>query len=191
MRGLVYGVGVSTSGKYKISHNYHHTTEYTLWKNMLRRCYNSSEQIKCPTYRGCIVSENFKIFQYFAEWCNSQVGFGNKGWQLDKDIIGDGKLYSEDTCCFVPREINQLLTDARSIRGKWPIGVTHIKHMNKFEASVTKLNKRCVLGYYKSSDEAHMVYRVEKEQHVKCMAALYQEDLDSRVFSALLKWEVS
>lgn len=186
---MIYGIGKNDFGKYVASTGGKHTREYSLWKNMLRRCYNSTEQMKRPTYIGCSVSDNFKYFQFFAEWCNSQIGFSNKDWELDKDILLRGnKVYSEETCCFVPKEINQVFTDAKNIRGKWPIGVSYNGNMGKFESSITKYNKKCNLGYYADPEEAHAVYKKAKGEYVRHLADLYHPVIDLRVYTALMNW---
>ena len=79
----VYGVGI-TGTKYLITISGVKTREYALWKNMLKRCYSDTYQKKYPTYEGCEVSDNFKNYEYFYEWCHKQIGFGNQGWHLDK-----------------------------------------------------------------------------------------------------------
>ena len=88
------------------------TPEHRTWSGMIARCYGS--KACSSTYRGCIVSDNFKSLKFFHNWVNNQVGFlfadeNGLSWQLDKDIIGNGKQYSEDICCFVPRKLNTLM----------------------------------------------------------------------------------
>ena len=85
----VYGVDI-IGAKYPVSEGSVKTKEYDLWCNMLRRCYSEKYQKKHPTYEGCEVSDNFKSFEYFYEWCHKQIGFNNKGWHLDKDFITFG-----------------------------------------------------------------------------------------------------
>ena len=116
----VFGVGI-IGAKYPITINGVKTKEYVLWKGMLQRCYSDTQY---PTYEGCEVSDNFKSFEYFYEWCNKQIGSGNEGWHLDKDLLVKGnKVYSEDTCVFIPKEINMVLTKSTASRGEYLIGV--------------------------------------------------------------------
>ena len=90
----VYGVGI-LGAKYPITINSILTKEYTLWCSMLKRCYSNAYKKRQPTYKGCEVSNDFKNYEYFYEWCHKQVGFNNKDWQLDKDLLTKGnKVYS-------------------------------------------------------------------------------------------------
>ena len=81
----VYGVGILGT-KYPHSVNGRTTKEYKLWCHMLERCYSDTYQKKKPTYEGCEVSDKFKSYEYFYEWCHEQIGFSNEGWHLDKDV---------------------------------------------------------------------------------------------------------
>ena len=51
------------------------TKQFTLWKNMLKRCYSDTSLRKSPTYHNCKVSDKFVEYPYFKEWCNNQIGF--------------------------------------------------------------------------------------------------------------------
>ncbi len=73
----VYGIGILGT-KYPSKINGVLTKEYILWCSMLQRCYSNNFKTKQPTYIGCEVSENFKSYEYFYEWCNKQVGFNVK-----------------------------------------------------------------------------------------------------------------
>ena len=113
----VCGVGILGT-KYPISEGGVLTKDYELWGSMLVRCYSDTYQKKQPTYKDCEVSENFKYYEYFYEWCQNQIGFGECGFQLDKDLLIKGnKVYSEDSCVFIPREINQVLIKREALRG--------------------------------------------------------------------------
>ena len=86
-----------------------------------------------PTYLGCKVSDNFKHYTYFFEWCQTQIGFEGCDFSLDKDLIYKGnKEYNENNCVFIPIEINNVLTKRQLDRGTFPIGVR--KHGKNFQA---------------------------------------------------------
>ena len=187
----VYGVGI-VGTKYPTTINGVLTKEYVLWKDMLKRCYCEKYHFKKPTYIECEVSENFKNYSFFYEWCQNQIGFDNKDWQLDKDLLIKGnKVYSENTCIFIPRELNQTLTKANLIRGEYPIGVCFDKVKNKFVVYVG-LNspKRKYLGAFDTELDAFNTYKIAKENHIKDLANKWKSQIDERAYNALMNYEV-
>ena len=186
-----YGVGI-TGAKYPITVNGVHTKEYDLWNGMLRRCYSDALKKKYPTYIDCEVSDKFKSYEYFYEWCNKQIGFSNKDWHLDKDLLVKGnKVYSEDTCVFIPREINSLLIKRDASRGEHLIGVCWHKKDNAFVAHVGKSKgKREYLGFFKTEIEAFNAYKIAKEAFVKEQANKWKDKIDIRAYNALMNYEV-
>lgn len=188
----VHGVGVLGT-KYPISEYGRDTKEYVLWNNMLMRCYSDTYQKKQPTYKDCEVSENFKFYEYFYEWCNKQIGFGNEGWQLDKDLLVKGnKVYNEYSCVFIPKEINSLLTKRESMRGEHLIGVYYHKRDKAFVAQVSKnKGKREYLGCFKTEIEAFNAYKQAKEAFVKEQANVWKSQIDDRAYEALMKYTVN
>ena len=187
----VYGVGMLGT-KYPSKANGVKTKEYMLWQSMLQRCYSDSYKKKYSTYEGCEVSENFKSFEYFYEWCHKQIGFDNEGWHLDKDLLVKGnKVYSEDSCVFIPVEINLVLTKRTASRGKHLIGVHWCKTNKAFKAQVSKSKgKREHLGYFKTEIEAFKAYKVAKEAFVKEQADKWKGKIDVRAYEALMNYTV-
>jgi hypothetical protein len=188
----VRGVGIYVDGKYSVRYEGKYTKEYCLWQNILRRCYSKVFKDKYPTYLDCTVSENFKHFQYFAEWCNNQTGFGLEGFQIDKDILAkQNKAYSEDTCVFVPRRINMLLVDRAASRGEYPIGTHYCERHGKFIAQMSKNGKNKKLGSHDTQIEAQVAYKLAKEAYVKEVVEEYKNSIDIRVYDTLMKWEIN
>lgn len=182
---LAYGVGVND----KKSH--WNTKEYFLWNDMLRRCYSKAYHSKKPTYIGCEVSENFKSFSYFYDWCQNQIGFGLPEWDLDKDILIKGnKVYSEDNCVFVPNEINSLLVSCERKRGEYPIGVCFHKRVGKFNSKISIRKKRKHIGYFDTPLDAFIAYKAEKEKHIKEIVRPYLGSIDDRAYKALMNYTV-
>ena len=188
----VYSIGI-VGTKYPSTINGVLTKEYDLWQNMLRRCYSDKYQKKQPTYEGCQVSENFKSYEYFYEWCHNQIGFDSEGWQLDKDLLVKGnKVYSECSCVFLPNEINLLLTKRTASRGEYLIGVCWHKRDKVFTAQVNKnKGKSEHLGYFNTELEAFKAYKIAKESFIKEQAEKWKDKIDERAYNALMNYEVS
>ena len=192
----VYGVGVLGT-KYPSSESRRNTKEYKLWQSMLERCYSDINvcdvsKKKYSTYIGCEVSDKFKSYEYFYEWCHSQIGFGVEGWHLDKDLLVKGnKVYSEDSCVFLPSEINSLLTKRTASRGEYLIGVCWNKRNKAFVAMVSKnKGKPEYLGYFKTELEAFNAYKQAKEAFVKEQASKWEGKIDERAYNALMNYQV-
>ena len=187
----VYGVGL-LGNKYPSKVNGRNTKEYVLWTSMLKRCYSDAYKSKYPTYEGCKVSGKFKSYEYFYEWCHNQIGFGVEGWQLDKDLLVKGnKVYSEDSCVFLPQEINQVLTKSTATRGGCLIGVSWDRICMTFKATVSKnKEKQQHLGFFKTELEAFNAYKQTKENYIKELANNWKGKIDERAYEALMNYTV-
>lgn len=130
---------------------------YSRWKNMLKRCYHNKS--KFHTYESTTVSKDWLIFSNFKKWMESQEW---EGKQLDKDILGDGRLYSPQTCCFVDNIINCFVLESRKSRGDCPIGVHYSKRYKSYQAYCSFQNKKINLGTYKSRELAHLAWCLYK-----------------------------
>ena len=187
----VYSIGILGT-KYPPKISGVQTKEYTLWKNMLKRRYSDDFKKQRPTYEGCEVSENFKHYEYFYEWCNKQIGFNNKDWHLDKDLLVKGnKVYSEDTCVFIPKDINSVLTKSTASRGEYLIGVSWSNTNKAFIAQVGKnKGKQEYLGSFNTEIEAFNAYKTAKEAFIKEQANKWKGQIDDRAYNALMNYTV-
>jgi len=190
-RSLVYGVGVNDwDGNIELDGKL--IMEYVLWSNMLKRCFDEKIKQKHPTYKDVTCSKEWLSMTKFIEDVSQMKGFGLSGWALDKDILQKGnKLYSKDTCCFVPHEINTLLVKRDNYRGEWPVGVCFHKAKGKFMAYLKINGKLKHLGYFTTPEEAFQVYKLAKEAYIKVVAEKWKHLLDERVFQALLTYDVA
>ena len=161
----------------------------TTWKNMLKRCYDESARDKFPTYQNCVVCDAWLKFSNFKRWYDKNH---INGYHLDKDILIKGnKIYSPNTCCFVPQEINKLFTKTDKFRGNTPIGVQKVG--DRFYSRL-KIRKHLVsLGYYKTAEDAFIRYKAAKENYIKEIANEYKEKrlISDIVYNALMRYEVS
>jgi hypothetical protein len=178
----VYGVGYIGVGIHRVSLNREHTEAYKTWRRMLMRCYSSTTQEKQPTYKGCTVDERWHNYQNFAEWFENKYV---KDWQLDKDILTKGnKIYSSETCCFCPSEINNLFKTYK-LREGLPTGVSKTK-TGKFIAQVhiEGINKR--IGMFSSIEESVNAIKIVKGLEFKRLALKYKSSLCKELYNLLM-----
>lgn len=187
---LVYGVGVNDKTR-PAKTNGKMTREYDLWTGMIKRCYSEKYLDRFPTYKNCTMSKNFKSYSYFYDWCQNQIGFNEGDWQLDKDILKKGsKEYGEDSCIFIPAEINCMMVKSDSIRGDYPIGVSLDRRTGRFICQIKISNRKITIGRFDDIASAFNAYKVEKEAHIKNLAHKYRLLIDPRAYQSLLSYTV-
>ena len=166
-----------------------HTKAYIHWRNMLARCFDEKYKKVSPTYTNCSCCEEWLLFSNFKRWYES---FNYPDYHLDKDIlVKNNKVYSPETCCLVPPEINTLFTKRQNDRGKQPIGVCYIKRSGKYSATIHKM-RNVHLGFFDTPEEAFQAYKSAKEQYVKELATQYFQEgkITQRVYQALMEYQV-
>lgn len=190
---VVAGVGFLGEGPYKPNDSDGKVTlEYNTWIGMLHRCYNPKRLLKGTTYEDKFVRTEWHNFQNFAKWCHSATGFGNAGWELDKDLIQRGNLYyGPETCAYVPKDLNIILKSSSKKRGKYPIGVTKVDSEHKFRSVICVDGRSKIIARFETIIEAFNCYKEAKEQSIKDRALKYKDSLDIRVFNSLMNWEVN
>ena len=192
----VYGIGYLGEGKYKASENGKDTRVYSTWHRMLERCYSEKLHEKEPTYKDCKVYEEWYNFQKYGKWfSDNYYEIDNETMCLDKDIlVKHNKIYSPETCIFVPQTINLLFTKRQNARGKSVIGTT--LHHGKYRARCSLINpetgksKNKHLGYYKTQEEAFKVYKYYKEKNIKEVADYYKDRIPDKLYDGLYNYEV-
>lgn len=184
-RRLKYGVGIID-----YEHNATELKSFSVWCNILQRCYDNNLATRYPTYQNCKVCDEWLLLSNFDKWYNENYV---EGYDLDKDILSgkDNKIYSPETCCFVPREINSLLTRRNSKRGIYPIGVSR-KTKGKYSSTLQKDGKSYHIGCFDSIEDAFIAYKRAKESHIKKVATKYFKEgkISEKVYNALMNYTV-
>ena len=190
MKPLIVGKGI-IGAKLTTEESKHKA--YKNWCRILNRCYDEKQRAKHPTYLGCSVSEFFLTYTNFRDWYVKQKNWDNPDFVLDKDLLSpkDNKVYSEETCVFIPKEVNSLLTTTKAKRGDLPIGVCKPrKGKTGFRACICKNGKNHELGYYDNEIEAFLVYKAARENYLKEKADKWKDFLDVKAYNALMNYQV-
>lgn len=186
-----YNKGYIGEGIYKTRINNKETKCYSTWCGMLERCYNKKYHEKYPTYKGCEVEEHLLNFQNFANWYEENY-YEIEGEKtcLDKDILYKGnKVYSRETCIFVPNRINLLFIKCNNSRSNLSIGVYKTK--NKYKTRVNNCDKVISLGSFNTPHEAFLMYKLNKELLIQSIAEEYKDKIPYKLYEGMMKYEVN
>ena len=161
---------------------------YNHWMSMLERCYGGRVQ---GAYKDCSVCEEWMVFSGFNKWFNEQQYKCQEEYHLDKDILIKGnKVYSPETCCLVPPEINVSLTRRPKNNRDLPIGVYHSKNNKRFFAVIDVNRKQVRLGTFDTIEEAFLAYKKARESQIKTLADKYKDLIDPHVYEALYNYKI-
>lgn len=167
----VCGVGISDISSYDPA--------YSVWADMINRCYGGRLRYEC--YKGCKVSEQWLTASKFKVWFDAHFV---KGWRLDKDFkVPGNKLYSEQTCLFLPHAINSLFT------GGWdsylPRGVCF--HSGYYRATLKVKGRMRKFGSYSDVEKARARYIEEKTKESLRVIGEYKNELGENVYNLLIR----
>lgn len=193
----IYGVGVIGT-KYPLKVDGKNTKEYEAWKSVLERSFDEKLKEKYTTYKLIECCEEWLSYENFYKWLHCQKNFekwlNEDKWEIDKDILIKGsKIYSPETCCLVPHNVNSLFTKSNATRGDLPIGVT--RHGNGFQVQCNnpfKDNGHEYLGTYSTPSQAFLVYKKFKENLIKQVAQTeYNKgNLTKQCYEAMMEYQV-
>ena len=197
--GRYYGIAYLGEGKYKCKENGKQTRVYTTWHSMLKRCYDEKNRSKRSlTYKNCKVCDEWLNFQNFAEWYdNNYYEIEGETMALDKDIlVKHNKIYSPETCVFVPQTINNLFVKNNKNRGDSVIGTRYHKRDRIYESWCniydfeTGKSKYEYLGRYDTQEKAFEIYKQFKENYIKQVAEHYKNEIPTKLYDGLYSYEV-
>ena len=70
------------------------------------------------------------------------------------------------------------------------VGVSLEKKSKKFVSYINILGEHKYLGSFNEEVEAFLVYKEAKESHIKTVANKWKDNIDSRVYDALMNYQV-
>jgi len=167
------------------------SSKYNCWRDMIRRCYNKKYQETHPSYADCEVDKRWHNYEVFSKWYDENCyEINGKKTHLDKDILFKGnKIYSPETCVFVPRKINNVILNRKRCRGVLPLGVIVNKHGYGFSCRDENGGNITGDGYANEVD-AFNAYKIEKEGVIKRVAGLFKDTIPKKLYLALLEYPI-
>ena len=186
-----YGVGF-LGRAYCKNEKFVDSLSFKTWEWMLQRCYSDKALKRNPTYMPCYVCEEWHEYYNFKVWFEQNYyTIEDEIMEIDKDILfKNNKIYSPETCIFLPHCINSIFCKTDAKRGKYPIGVSYHKRIGKFSSYCTINNQRIHLGYHNTSEDAFNTYKSFKEQYIKRIADKYRQRIPVKLYDALYKYTV-
>ena len=172
------------------------TKPYSIWKSMITRCYSNKDYIgkRNDCYKDVKVCEEWHNYSNFKKWYDENYyEIDGEVMALDKDIIiKRNKIYSPETCVFVPKFIN--IAMAKGGHGKknrsMPIGVSFDKRRGKYFSRLRMFGELVHLGTFDSPIKAFDVYKSAKEKYIKRVADEYKDKIPERLYKALYNYKV-
>ena len=159
---------------------------YMKWADMLKRTHNKKYLLSRPKYLNVTVCNEWLDFSSFADWFNKKYNSEiMQDWHLDKDLLSKGnKIYSPETCCFIPLEINSIFVSKRVRKNDLPRGIGKVKERYRVRVA----NKH--YGYFDTVEEAFQAYKIAKEAYIKEVADKWQPYIEPKVYIAMYNYEV-
>lgn len=186
----------SVHGGYRSGNRPSDTNILDRWRNLLRRVHTE------PTYAYTRVCDEWYDYDNFYDFVKDPENGYRIGYHLDKDILSGNskyKLYSPETCIYIPKLLNQVLIDRKYMKEhRLPSGNnTNVckkgRIVSSIDIGVTKITLGTfLLGDIEDEMSAFCYYKIAKEYLVKLIAEyMYEKKLiTQRVYKAVLTYRV-
>ena len=174
------------------------TKLFNCWTNLTQRCLKGSQQQeRIKSYVGCV--NKFKDYQDFAEFCYELPFFTHKDqegkpYEIDKDVKGfltkHGGVYSKETLCMLPKDINCFLTCVQLHGGKNTRSTKGViqEHGDNFSVRTQDVcgdKSRKVMFRCNTYQEAYSKLKELKNQQASFLAEKYKETIEPCVYDFL------
>lgn len=171
---------------------------YKVWRQLLKRALGDDYKSKYPTYADCSVCEDWLKFSKFKEWFdkNYRYDLEEQGvrLELDKDLLSNGdKVYSPETCVFLPSCVNNFIAKNKNTNTSGYIGINFNKNTNKWIVRIAEFrkSKRKYCGLFENIEDAIEVYKKEYNiQKLKVCEYLKELKYNDSIVSKIESLEV-
>lgn len=149
---------------------------------------------KDPSYRNVKICEEWNKFDNFLKWFRYQVEMGwyRYGRHLDKDILSPkhAKIYSPETCCFVPPRVNAFAVDSTNKKRSLPPSVKYDSYLEFYYCQYSLGGYNKMSNYFECPYKAFLYYKGIKEDMARQVAEVIKDRVDPRVYEALKNYTV-
>lgn len=153
---------------------------YSDWCGVLERSLSPSWKRRYKTYADVTVCDGWLDFNNFHSWW---VDNFVEGWDLDKDVLTDERVYSPSTSIYLPKGINRFFIDRMAGRGAFLIGASFHKRDVVFESNISNpfTAKQEYLGRFNDELSAHLAWRRRKLEFASMMKD-EMDRIDERIY---------
>ncbi|HBI73638.1 MAG TPA: hypothetical protein DEG06_05140 [Lachnospiraceae bacterium] len=161
---------------------------YKAWKSMINRCTGT---YNFEIYKDVTICDEWNDYANFEKWYETNIYEFDGTLELDKDLLSrHKKIYSPNTCCFLPKNINTLIASTSS-RNQYLPGVSVNVRKNRVTYTATvKDGGKVITKTFKTQKEAFYFYKEKKEKIIKETANEYRDVLPEHIYNALIQYEI-
>ena len=155
-----------------------------VWGDMIKRCYDEKQLKRRPSYMGVTVCDEWLCYANFKEWYDENIyEIKDERIHLDKDILIKGnKVYSPETCIFVPQRINVLF---REFKNEFP--TLEERSNGTFAIRIRMNGKSKRISGFETKEKAEECYLKEKRQTIKKIAKEYKDKIPNKLYNRLIE----
>lgn len=158
----------------------------SIWRGIKLRCSGHGN----TSYEDCkICYEWDKSLDAFTDWFFENIYFcGDEKLEIDKDLFSNGsKIYSPETCCFLPKRLNVELAYKKKKEANLPTGVKATES-GKYIAIIHR-GKGHLSKTFDYVEQANEFYKSNKERYIRELAEFYKKYLPDKIFDALINYK--
>lgn len=130
---------------------------YRKWNSMKQRCGTAKG------YVGVTICDEWNNFENFYQWMLKKKSSCEyvDGWEIDKDVLQPlvkHKVYSPNTCIFIPNNINCAIVGIDVYSHKPSNCLYWDKNRNKWQVKLKMYNKTIHLGRFEDKIDGFVAY---------------------------------
>lgn len=198
LRGnLLYPYGKHKDGCYKGEGSWLYSVKnpyMQLWCGIRSRTLNDNFKQKHKSYLNCTLCPEWMCLQNFCDWADSTYPkeFPDVAWEIDKDLLSNSGVYSPETCCWLPKEINLFLSkkSEKGIYEKEGKRGSSFALFVREGTEVYKEKKGHYIGSYPTYADAVAKWKEVKQNRLNALIEKYRHCLSHVVIEKLSSLEI-